>query len=149
MSAAPDGQVLTYAVRARLGGPGGAAEIQAKQASISFDAAPQVGDELPGPAELLCAAFAACMLKNVERFSQLLSFTHHGATLTVTAERQQQPPMFTKIQYELQLATDESPQRIALLQRNLAKHGTVYNTLAQVCVIDGQVTPTASGPDAA
>jgi uncharacterized OsmC-like protein len=136
-------QTLLYEVQAQLLGPG-VAEVRAKQSRIAFDSSPQMGDELPGPAELLCGAFAACLLKNVERFSLLLKFEQHGASLTVTAEREQDPPRFTKIRYELSLITDESPQRIALLKRNLVKHGTVYNTLAQVCDIDGEVRGTTS-----
>ena len=129
---------FTYAVEARIVRPG-TAEIDAKQTSIVFDSSPGTGDELPGPAELLCSAFAACVLKNVERFSELLTFDQRGASITVTAERQQDPPRFTNIHYELRLVTDEPPARLNLLQRNLAKHGTVYNTLAATCEITGDI----------
>jgi uncharacterized OsmC-like protein len=129
---------LSYEVEARIVHPG-ESEISAKRQTITFDSSPQMGDELPGPAELLCAAFAACLLKNVERFSEMLPFTQHGASVHVTAERQQTPPRFSAIRYELRVVTDEPPERVDLLQRNLAKYGTVYNTLADVCDVAGEV----------
>lgn len=137
------GATPAYEVEARIVQPGHS-EIHAKQARISFDSSPVAGDVLPGPAELLCSAFAACLLKNVERFSALLSFEQQGASVHVSAQRQQTPPRFTAIHYELRLVTAESSHRIALLQRNLVKHGTVYNTLAQVCDIDGEIIAVAS-----
>lgn len=117
----------------------GVSEVLAKDATIAFDSSPQMGDALPGPAELLCSAFAACVLKNVERFSELLPFEQQGASVMVTAERQQTPPRFTCFRYELRVVTDEPPQRVELLHKNLAKYGTVYNTLASSCEVTGQV----------
>lgn len=37
---------------------------------------------------------------------------------------------------------NEPPARVDLLTRNLAKHGTIYNTLAAGCEINGQVDTT-------
>ena len=132
-----------YEVRARIVRPG-VSEIQAKQERISFDSSPQMGNELPGPAELLCSAFAACLLKNVERFSEMLPFEQGGASVHVSAERQQDPPRFTSIHYELQVLTDEPEERVDLLQRNLVKYGTVFNTLAEVCEVSGTVVAERS-----
>ena len=103
-----------------------------------------MSDELPGPAELLCSAFAACLLKNVERFSEMLPFDQRGASVQVSAERQQDPPRFTAIRYELRVLTDEPEQRVDLLQRNLVKYGTVFNTLAEVCEVSGTVVAERS-----
>jgi uncharacterized OsmC-like protein len=132
------GPQLSYEVDARIV-RAGVSEIHAKRGRILFDSAPEMGDELPGPAELLCGAFAACLLKNVERFSAMLRFEQHGASVHVTALRQQDPPRFTAIRYELRLVTAESPRRVELLHRNLVKHGTVYNTLAAACEVTGTV----------
>jgi uncharacterized OsmC-like protein len=143
MTASP----LTYEVEARIVRPG-VSEIQAKHERITFDSSPTMSEQLPGPAELLCSAFAACLLKNVERFSEMLPFAQQGASVRVTAERQQAPPHFTAIRYELRVLTDEPPQRVELLQRNLAKYGTVYNTLAATCDVTGTVvavSPAAPG----
>jgi uncharacterized OsmC-like protein len=138
----------SYEVTAHIVRPG-VSEISAKEQRILFDSSPQMGDELPGPAELLCSAFAACVLKNVERFSEILSFQQEGASVRVVAERQQTPPRFTAIRYELELVTDEPRSRVDLLHRNLVKHGTVFNTLAAACEVTGVVSVAASGaPDA-
>ena len=133
---------LRYEVSARIVRPG-VSQAHAKLATITFDSSPQVSDELPGPAELLCTAFAACLLKNVERFSQMLPFAQHGASVRVTAEREQNPPRFTSVHYELRVLTVEPPHHVELLHRNLAKHGTVYNTLAETCEITGEVIAVA------
>lgn len=53
---------------------GGRATARSKQTEIRFDGSAQLDPVLPGPAELFATAFAACVLKNVERFSQILRF---------------------------------------------------------------------------
>jgi uncharacterized OsmC-like protein len=115
-------------------------EVDTGRQSISIDAgwgsAPS-GD--PGPAQLLAAAFAACLLKNLERAAQLLRFRYRHAEVDVTARRQDSPPKFVEITYELRIATDESRQRVDLVHLNLRKYGTVYNTLAATCDVHGDV----------
>jgi uncharacterized OsmC-like protein len=137
--------VLRYEVDASIVGPG-VSEGRCKRSTVRFDSSPAQGDDLPGPAELLALAFAACVLKNVERFSELLPFEHSGARVRVTAERQETPPRFTRMHYELRVATNEPPERVDLLHRNLAKFGTVYNTLASACEVTGEVV--AEEPEA-
>lgn len=118
----------------------GASSIRAKQSDLRFDSSPRQGDELPGPADLLTAAFAACIIKNVERMGELLPFAYEKATVEVTAERQDAPPKITRITYVLTVVTDESDQRVDLLQRNIERHGTIFNTLAAVCDVTGTVS---------
>jgi hypothetical protein len=46
------------------------------------------------------------------------------------------------------LATDEPPERVELLRRNLVKFGSVYNTLAAVFEVTGTIraeAPVGSG----
>lgn len=129
---------LRYEIEASVVGAG-VSEGRCKRSAIRFDTSPAQGDELPGPAELLALAFAACVLKNVERFSELLPFDYSGAHVRVTAERQETPPRFTSIHYELRVETSEPPERVDLLHRNLVKFGTVYNTLASACEVTGVV----------
>ena len=50
--------------------PEGHAHIAAHGGDIRFDGSATTRDDLPGPADLLAAALAACILKNVERFSK-------------------------------------------------------------------------------
>jgi uncharacterized OsmC-like protein len=128
----------TYTVFARS--TGGNAEVVAADEVIAFDA--RWGAEpagLPGPADLLASAFAACLLKNLERSRAMLSFSYGRADVRVVVHRQDAPPKFTEISYELTIATDEPARRVELVHRNLQKYGTVYNTLAAVCDVHGEV----------
>lgn len=94
---------------------------------------------LPGPADLLVMAFAACALKNVERMSGLLSFKYEGASISVTAVREENPPRMASIRYRLEVVTNEPQRRIDLLHRNIASKGTIYNTLANACEVSGEI----------
>jgi len=127
-----------YRVSAHVTAPGVAVGL-VKEREVEFDASRDPSDELPGPAELLALSLGACILKNVERFSHLLSFAYDGAEVAVEAERQDDPPRFTRLTYELRIRTDESPHRVELLHRNLRRFGTVYNTLAASCDVDGTI----------
>lgn len=109
---------------------------------LVFDSSPTQSDEHPGPADLLIAAFAACMLKNVARFGEMLHFGWQHASVEVHGERQDAPPKMTTITYRLTIATDEPPHRVDLLHRNITKFGTIYNTLAAVCEVTGEVVAT-------
>ena len=115
-----------------------------KRTEIPFDSSPIQGDVLPGPADLLTAAFAACMLKNVERFGQILLFDWRHASVEVCSERQDAPPMITTIHYRLTVVTNETAQRVDLLHRNLTRHGTIFNTLAAACTVTGEIIAQAT-----
>jgi uncharacterized OsmC-like protein len=135
----------TYTVHARSTGE--VAEVVAADEVISIDA--RWGAEpagLPGPAELLAAEFAACLLKNLERSRSMLSFSYDDAEVRVVAHRQDAPPRVTEISYELTVTTDEPARRVDLVHRNLQKYGTVYNTLAAVCDVHGEVVVAPVGP---
>jgi uncharacterized OsmC-like protein len=124
---------------------GGVATAQAKQSAIRFDGSAQQDPVLPGPAELLAAAFAACALKNVERFSKILPFRYESASIRVVAEREEPPPRIVSIHYRLTIDTDEPAKRVELLHRNLRKYGTVYNTLAAACRVNGEIAVGNTG----
>lgn len=118
---------------------GAAAHIQAKSNQYTFGIQSDQQD-LAGPAELLLSAFAACCLKNVERFSTILNFSYVSAEIVVTGIRQEKPPMFVQINYTLRISSNDVELNTRLLQRNLEKYGTIYNTLAAVCKIEGQLS---------
>ena len=122
---------------------GGEAHLEAHGLSAPFDGTAGRLDELPGPADLLCAALSACMLKNVERFSVLLPFQYESASIEVTAERAEPPPRVVRIRYHLRVVTSESPHRVELLHTNLRKFGTITNTLAAACDLTGQIEAIA------
>jgi uncharacterized OsmC-like protein len=128
----------SYEIEARVVRPGVSAATS-KQAVIEFDTSAGQSEVLPGPADLLTMAFAACVLKNVERFSKMLPFRYQEASINVVAERQEAPPKMIRVTYSLRLVTDEPQQRVDLLHLNIRKHGTIYNTLAATCDVSGKV----------
>lgn len=116
----------------------GQADFTIRQSAISFGI---VGEEkeLPNPAELLLGAFAACCLKNIERFSKILKFDYETAQIEVSAARQNVPPKITDIQYLIQIKSNDKQLNIKLLHKNIAKYGTIYNTLKATCSISGDI----------
>lgn len=128
----------TYRVMAVTNGDG-TSTITTKQQQIRFDSSPGQGDELPGPADLLTAAFAACALKNIERFGRILGFHWQAASIHVESERQDTPPKIIRIRYRIEIVTNEPEHRLELLHRNLTKFGTIYNTLAASCEVSGDL----------
>lgn len=95
--------------------------------------------DLASPADLLTSAFAACCLKNVERFSEFMKYNYSHAEIEVTSYRQDHPPMINRIDFELTVYNDGSKINSDLLLRNLQKFGTIYNTLHAVCEIHGEI----------
>jgi len=128
----------SYAVEARVVRAGVSAAT-AKGSVVEFDTSAGQSDVLPGPADLLTMAFAACVLKNVERFSHILPFRYEEASIEVVASRQEAPPKIIRISYSLLLTTDETEGRVDLLHRNIRRFGTIYNTLAATCDVSGEV----------
>ena len=116
----------------------GKAEISAKSNLYSFGVKSNQ-HELAGPAEILLSAFAACCLKNVERFSSILHYSYNSVRIEVTGSRQEKPSMITEIHYRIHISSDDAQLNLELLHKNLKKFGTIYNTLNAVCKINGQI----------
>ncbi|OIQ73541.1 OsmC-like protein [mine drainage metagenome] len=129
---------------------GGHATLSAGNQEIPVDASWAAAEPsgAPGPAELLAGALAACLMKNLERSSALLGFRYRSAEVDVRARRQDVPPLFVELEYEIRLVTDEVERRVDLAHRNLRQFGTVYNTLAAACDVRGRVVvvPATGGP---
>jgi uncharacterized OsmC-like protein len=119
--------------------PGGAAAITSHASTIDFDGTATSGELLPSPADLLAAALAACILKNVERFAGLLPFRYRRANIEVEVEREEPPPRIVRARYRLRIDTDEPQQRVELLHRNILRFGTITNTLAAACELTGTI----------
>ena len=116
----------------------GQAGFSIRQSTVSFGVASDE-KELPNPAELLLGAFAACCLKNIERFSKMLKFHYETAQIEVNAKRQNVPSKITDIQYLIQIKSDDKRLNVKLLHKNIEKHGTIYNTLKSTCLISGDI----------
>lgn len=133
---------LTYSVHGNVRA-GGEAAVQARASTLAFDGSAEMGEVLPGPADLLCAALAACVLKNVERFAHMLPFRYESASVTVTADREAPPPRMVRMHYHLRVVTDEPAARVASLHKNIRKFGTISNTLAAACELTGDIEAVA------
>ncbi|MCI2227699.1 OsmC family protein [Polaribacter sp. MSW13] len=115
------------------------AEIHIKESNIAFGTTSRTSESLPNPAELFLGAFAACMLKNVERFSGMMKFNYTKATVTVNATRLEQPPRMDSIIYNLTIYSNDEKLNTNLLKKNIEKHGTIYNTVKLACSILGTI----------
>lgn len=116
------------------------AVVHIKQSNIDFGTTSKTAETLPNPAELFLGSFAACILKNVERFSAMMKFTYTKATLEVNATRLENPPRMDNIIYNLTIYSNNKKLNIALLKKNIEKFGTIYNTVKLSCTISGTIS---------
>ena len=107
--------------------------------TLRVDVSKERDESLPGPAEMLLAALASCILKNIERFSEILKFEYENVSLEIESDRQESPPKFSEIRYVIYLKTDEDQRRIELLHKNIKKFGTVYNTISEGTKMIGSI----------
>ncbi|MER3328331.1 MAG: OsmC family protein, partial [Candidatus Kapaibacterium sp.] len=115
------------------------ATIHIKQSEIDFGTTPETTETLPSPADLYLGAFSACMLKNVERFSEMMHFTYTKASVEVNATRLENPPRMDYIDYKLTIYSNDPKLNTALLKKNIEKFGTIYNTVKLACSISGSI----------
>jgi len=115
------------------------ATLNIKQSEINFGTTPETADTLPNPAELFLGSFAACILKNVERFSTFMNFEYSKAEITVSATRLEKPPRMDEINYELLIYSQDQSLNLELLKKNIEKFGTIFNTVQVSCTIVGNV----------
>ena len=108
-----------------------------KNAEIALDTDLAGNANAFNPAELLLAALGACMLKGIERVVPMPKFELRGVDIRLHAIRQDVPPRLGSIDYEIVVDTDESDHRLALLQENVKKYGTVFNTVAPGTELSG------------
>ncbi|HEC18846.1 MAG TPA: OsmC family peroxiredoxin [Gammaproteobacteria bacterium] len=111
--------------------------VRCKQAELIIDTDLKGRADALNPAELLLAAVAACILKNIERIAPIIDFHFHGVTVNVHGDRQDSPPKMSSIDYVINVDTDENDRKLALMHENIKKYGTVYNTVAPGTVLSG------------
>lgn len=114
--------------------------IQLKNAMASFGISKETEATLSSPAAIYLGALAACILKNIERFSVMMKFEYDTATIEVSATHHIKPSRLEDIVYEVILISKEPKINTSLLKRNLEKFGTIYFMIAQSCTISGVVT---------
>lgn len=109
------------------------------QTKINFGTTSDSSGILANPAELFLASFSACILKNVERFSEILNFDYSKAQIIVNAIRLEKPPRIDQIEYVLEIYSKDSTLNIDLLKKNIEKFGTIFNTVQYSCCIKGEI----------
>ena len=131
--------MLSYHIQgySKEGGP--AFSKAGDKIGVPFDASAESGNLLPNPAELFLSSFAACVLKNVERYSQKLNIPYTKAEITVNGFRSDVPPAMVRVEYELRIFSEAEPRKVDLLYRNVKKFGTIYNTVAAACEVEGNL----------
>jgi uncharacterized OsmC-like protein len=117
--------------------------IHIKHSNIAFGTTSETAETLPNPAELLLGAFSACMLKNLERFSGMMNFTYTKATVEVNATHLENPPRMDNLIYNLTIYSNDKKLNTDLLKKNIAKFGTIYNTIKISCTISGTIKTIA------
>lgn len=116
------------------------ASFTIKETKTQFGITPKDAETLPNPAELFLGSLSACMLKNVERFSQMMHFNYTKATITIEASRREKPPQLENINYQLTITSNDDKLNIPLLKKNLERFGTIYNTIKLATSITGDIT---------
>ncbi len=129
---------MGYQVKA-MSVAGSSGTLSIKNSIFEFGTTTKTENDLANPAELFLGSLAACILKNVERFSVLLKFDYLKAHIDIKAQRLDGPPRMDDIFYELTIHSQDSNLNPKLLQKNLEKFGTIYNTVKQMCNISGTV----------
>ncbi len=104
--------------------------VHCKDAELTIDTDLKGRADALNPAELLLAAVAACILKNIERIAPMIKFAYRGVSIRVHGVRQDSPPKMLNINYEIIVDTDENARKLELMHNNIRKYGTVYNTVA-------------------
>ena len=110
-----------------------------KQAELVIDTDLNGRADAFNPAELLLAAVAACILKNIERVSPMIHLEFRGVSVKVKGERQDAPAKMSEIQYQIIMDTDDTERKLNLLHDNIKKFGTVYNTISPGTELTGEI----------
>ena len=128
--------MLEYEITATVQ-QGGLAKATANRTEVAFDATSGRDDVLPNPAELLLTSLAACMLKNVQRNSEILKIPYRSAKVTIHGIRNDNPPFMAQIRYRLDIDTDADERQLYIWHKNILKFGTITNTLKLACLLEG------------
>ncbi len=129
---------MNYQIKAHSSSKG-SGTISIKQTEVNFGITTESDDVLANPAEVFLGSLSACILKNVERFSTILNFEYSNAEIIIRATRLEKPPRMDEIHYELKIYTKDNNLNINLLQKNIEKFGTIYNTVKSSCTITGEI----------
>lgn len=136
--------MLEYEIEARRVDEHGSV-ARCKQAEVTIDTDIQGRADAFNPAELLLAAVAACILKNMERIAPMIHFDYRGVTVRVHGVRQDAPPKMVRIDYLISVDTDEDDRKLELMHKNIRQYGTIYNTVAAGTELAGDLRRAEKG----
>jgi len=131
--------MLEYEISAKVIA-GGNAQAEANHSEIRFDATSGRHNVLPNPAELLLTSLAACILKNVQRYSEILNIPYRKAQIKIKGIRTDNPPSMSEIEYVLEIDTDADERKLETWHKNILKFGTITNTITKACKLTGIMT---------
>lgn len=133
--------MLEYEVKAKVEN-GGKAQAKANETVVHFEATSGRDKVLPNAAELLLTSLAACMLKNVQRYSEILKIPYRSAKISIKGIRNDNPPYMKEINYLLEIDTDANERKLNNWHKNIIKFGTITNTLLRACELKGKIIKT-------
>lgn len=136
-------EVLRFQVQASRRDETGAQAV-AHGVAIELDTSVSGDAGAMTPIELLLAAQAACFIKGVERFAEKLDFQFSNVAVSLSAQRPSDQATITGLQYLVEIETQESEDRVALVAKNLIKHGTIYNVLSVAIPMTGEIKKRAA-----
>lgn len=134
--------MLEYEIKAQVFPPG-TAKANANKSEIVFDATSGRDEILPNPAELLLTSLSACILKNVQRYSEILKIPYRSARVTIHGKRNDNPPIMSEIHYRLEVDTDANDRQLKTWHKNILRFGTITNTLSRACKLEGEMVKGA------
>ena len=113
--------------------------INLKNGTAPFGISKETAATLASPVDIYLSALAACILKNIERFSGMMKFEYVEASIKVLATHCLKLSRLENIIYEVVLISKDGKINMSLLKRNIEKHGTIYYMISQFCSISGEV----------
>lgn len=78
-------------------------------------------------------------MRGIQRIRPLVGFELEGATLTLSAERYDDPPRIESIHYDIAIRGEADEDQLELIHTNLQRFSTIYNILAPGTALDGVV----------
>lgn len=130
--------MLEYKVHARRVGANGSIAT-CKRAELVIDTAFAGRADAFNSAELFLKSIAAYTLKGIERVTPLLKFDLRGIEVSLDTKRQNSPPRTISVDHILTIDSDQSDQRLELLNTKVRKYGTIFNNVAEAAGFSGRL----------
>ena len=131
--------MIEYCVSA-VGMDGPVSLARCKDALLMLDTNAQRRPDAFNSVELFLASLAACMIESVGGLAPQLHFHYRALTVSLRAVAQRVPPKITRVEYLLNLDTEESAARLEILHLMVRTQGAVCSTVARDTDLVGKVS---------